>query len=319
MNIGVLTSGGDSPGMNAAIRAVARQGFALGARVVGFRHGLDGIFKSDYVELTPRGVGGVLDQGGTFLGTGRSSRFRQEGGPQLALDALAAADVDSLAIIGGDGSMRAALTLHELGFPVVGIPSTIDNDIFGTEITIGFDTALNTILDAVSKIRDTASAHDRVFVVEVMGRDSGELAVNAAIGGGGDYVIIPEAPGEVEMAAEHVSYDHWRGKLHTIIIVAEGCCTADDVAASLASSSSGHEVRRTVLGYIQRGGHPSARDRIVASRLGAGAVQALARGTVGVMAGLHAEQVVFTSLADVVSHRRTLDFSLLELVKTLAT
>lgn len=319
MNIGVLTSGGDSPGMNSVIRAVARQGFALGARVVGFRHGLDGIFKSEYVELTPRGVGGILDQGGTFLGTGRSSRFREEDGPESALDQLAAADVDSLVVIGGDGSMRAAQALHERGLPVVGVPGTIDNDIYGTETTIGFDTALNTILDAVSKIRDTASSHDRVFVVEVMGRESGELAVNAALGGGGDFVIIPEFPEERELAAEHVAYDHWRGKLHTIILVAEGCCTADDVATSIAAKAEGHEVRRTVLGYIQRGGHPSARDRILGSRLGAGAVQALANGTSGVMTGIRCDQVVYTALADVVSHRRTLDLSLLELVKTLAT
>lgn len=318
VNIGVLTSGGDSPGMNAAIRAVARQGFALDARVVGFRHGLDGIFDSNFIELSARGVGGILDQGGTFLGTGRSARFREEGGPERALDLLAAADVDQLVIIGGDGSMRASKALWDLGLPVVGIPGTIDNDIYGTAETIGFDTALNTILDAVSKIRDTASAHDRVFVIEVMGRESGELAVNAALGGGGDFVLIPEAPDEKELAAEHVAYDHWRGKLHTIIIVAEGCCTADDVAASLVANSAGHEVRKTVLGHIQRGGHPSARDRILASRLGAGAVQALAEGEAGVMVGMYCEQVIRTRLEEVISRKKPLKAELLELVKTLA-
>lgn len=318
MNIGVLCSGGDAPGMNAAIRSAVRQGLALDARMVGFRYGFDGLIDANYVELAARSVGGILDQGGTFLGTGRSARFMTEEGRRAAVDQLAALDVDRLVVIGGDGSMRGALELCRLGVPVVGVPGTIDNDLWGTEATIGFDTCLNTILDAVSKLRDTASAHDRVFVVEVMGRGSGELAVNAALGGGADFVIVPEAPAERGLAAEHVAYDHWRGKLHTIIIVAEGCCRASEVAADLAAAAQGHEVRVSVLGHIQRGGHPSARDRILGARMGAAAVQALAEGASEVMVGLRAEEMVLVPLADVVSRKKVLDTSLLELVKTLA-
>lgn len=318
MNIGVLCSGGDAPGMNAAIRSAVRQGLALDARMVGFRYGFDGLIDANYVELAARSVGGILDQGGTFLGTGRSARFMTEEGRRAAVDQLAALDVDRLVVIGGDGSMRGALELCRLGVPVVGVPGTIDNDLWGTEATIGFDTCLNTILDAVSKLRDTASAHDRVFVVEVMGRGSGELAVNAALGGGADFVIVPEAPAERGLAAEHVAYDHWRGKLHTIIIVAEGCCRASEVAADLAAAAQGHEVRVSVLGHIQRGGHPSARDRILGARMGAAAVQALAEGASEVMVGLRAEEMVLVPLADVVSRKRMFDTSLLELVKTLA-
>lgn len=318
MNIGVLCSGGDAPGMNAAIRSAVRQGLALDARMVGFRYGFDGLIDANYVELAARSVGGILDQGGTFLGTGRSARFMTEEERRAAVDQLAALDVDRLVVIGGDGSMRGALELCRLGVPVVGVPGTIDNDLWGTEATIGFDTCLNTILDAVSKLRDTASAHDRVFVVEVMGRGSGELAANAALGGGADFVIVPEAPAERGLAAEHVAYDHWRGKLHTIIIVAEGCCRASEVAADLAAAAQGHEVRVSVLGHIQRGGHPSARDRILGARMGAAAVQALAEGASEVMVGLRAEEMVLVPLADVVSRKRMFDTSLLELVKTLA-
>lgn len=318
MNIGVLCSGGDAPGMNAAIRSAVRQGFAIDARMVGFRHGFDGIIDANYIEMAARSVGGILDQGGTFLGTGRSKRFATEEGQRDALDQLAALDIDHLVVIGGDGSMRGAHALDAHGFPVVGVPGTIDNDLWGTEATIGFDTCLNTILDAVSKLRDTASAHDRVFVVEVMGRESGELAANAALGGGADFVIVPETPDERSLAAEHVAYDHWRGKLHTIIIVAEGCCHAGDVAADLTEAAQGHEVRYSVLGHIQRGGHPSARDRILGARMGAAAVEALAEGVSGVMIGLRAERMVRVSLGDVVTKKKVFDQGLLDLVKTLA-
>lgn len=304
--------------MNATIRAAVRQGLAIDARMVGFRHGFDGVIDANYVELAARSVGGILDQGGTFLGTGRSRRFATEEGQRVALDQLIALDIDHLVVIGGDGSMRGAHVLHTQGFPAIGVPGTIDNDLWGTEATIGFDTCLNTILDAVSKLRDTASAHDRVFVVEVMGRESGELAANAALGGGADFVVVPEAPEERSLAAEHVSYDHWRGKLHTIIVVAEGCCRAADVAADLAEAAHGHEVRYSVLGHIQRGGHPSARDRILGARMGAAAVEALAEGASGVMIGLQAESMERVPLADVVTNKKALDRGLLDLVKTLA-
>lgn len=318
MDIGVLCSGGDAPGMNAAIRSVVRQGISLGARVVGFKYGFDGLIDGNYVELTARSVGGILDQGGTFLGTGRSSRFLSKEGQLQAIDQMAALDIDRLVIIGGDGSMRGAHALAEQGVQVVGVPGTIDNDLWGTEATIGFDTCLNTILDAVSKLRDTASAHDRVFVIEVMGRESGELAVNAALGGGADFVLVPEAPNQLEMAAKHIAYDHWRGKLHTIIIVAEGCCRAEEVAERLLPASQGHEIRVSVLGHIQRGGHPSARDRILGARMGAAAVLALSEGESDIMIGLQAERMVRVPLPLVITKKREFDLGLLELVNTLA-
>ena len=318
MNIGVLCGGGDAPGMNAAIRSVVRQGIALDARVVGFRYGFDGLIEANLVEFSARSVGGILDQGGTLLGTGRSTRFPTPEGQQAAIDQMAALGVDSLVVIGGDGSMRGAHALAGRGVQVAGIPATIDNDIWGTEATIGFDTCLNTILDAVSKLRDTASSHDRVFVVEVMGRESGELAVNAALGGGADFVLVPEAPSQLQLAAEHIAYDHWRGKLHTIILVAEGCCRAEEVAESLKLSSQGREVRVSVLGHIQRGGHPSARDRILGARMGSAAVMSLADGASDVMVGLQADRLVRLPLPQVIERKKEFDLALLELVNTLA-
>ena len=318
MNIGVLTSGGDAPGMNAAVRAVVRQGLAGGHRMVGFHHGFDGLLNADYEELHPRSVGGIIDDGGTFLGTGRSPRFETEEGQVAALENLAALDVDGLVVVGGEGSMHGAHALCLRGFQVVGIPGTIDNDVYGTEVSIGFDTCLNTILDAVSKLRDTASAHDRVFVVEVMGRKCGALAVYAALGGGADFVVIPEDLGHKEQAVQAVAYDHHRGKLHTIILVAEGACTADQMVTALSGNVLGHEVRRSVLGYIQRGGHPSARDRILGSRMGAAAIRALSAGTSDVMVGVEADRMVLTSLETVISQTKELDLDLLDLIATLA-
>jgi 6-phosphofructokinase 1 len=318
MNVGVLTSGGDAPGMNAAVRAVVRQGLAGNHRMVGFRHGFDGLINANYAELSPASVGGIIDLGGTFLGTGRSARFESEEGQLAALENLAALDMDGLVVVGGEGSMKGAHALSLRAFPVVGIPGTIDNDVFGTEVSIGFDTCLNTILDAVSKLRDTASAHDRVFVVEVMGRECGALALNAALGGGADFVVIPEDKKHRDQAARAVAYDHHRGKLHTIILVAEGACTADEMVEALKDNALGHEVRRSVLGYIQRGGHPSARDRILGSRMGAAAVDALVSGAGDVMVGVERDRIVFTPLADVISRKKELDLSLLDLLATLA-
>jgi 6-phosphofructokinase 1 len=318
VNIGVLTSGGDAPGMNAAVRAVVRQGLAGGHRLVGFRHGFDGILKADYVELHPGSVGGIIDEGGTFLGTGRSPRFELEEGQLAALENLAALDVDGLLVVGGEGSMKGAHALCLRGFPALGIPGTIDNDVYGTEVSIGFDTCLNTILDAVSKLRDTASAHDRVFVVEVMGRKCGALALYSALGGGADFVVIPEDLSHRDQAARAVAYDHRRGKLHTIILVAEGACTADEMVKALSGNVLGHEVRRSVLGYIQRGGHPSARDRILGSRMGAAATDALVGGTSDVMVGVEADRIVFTALEDVITKKKELDLSILDLLATLA-
>jgi 6-phosphofructokinase 1 len=318
VNIGVLTSGGDAPGMNAALRSAVRQGLASAHRMVGFRHGFEGLLTADHLELHPASVGGIIDQGGTFLGTGRSSRFETEEGQVLALENLTALDMDGLVVVGGEGSMRGAHALCLRGFPVVAIPGTIDNDVYGTEVSLGFDTCLNTILDAVSKLRDTASALDRIFVVEVMGRHCGALALYSALGGGADFVVIPETGAHREKAKQAVAYDHYRGKLHTIIVVSEGACTADEMAASLSPNVLGHEVRRSVLGYIQRGGHPTARDRILGSRMGAAAVQALGDGQSDLMVGVQADQIVLVPLTDVITNKKDLDLSLMDLLATLA-
>jgi 6-phosphofructokinase 1 len=317
VNIGIVSSGGDSPGMNAAIRAAVRQGIALGARLTGFKYGYDGILEGNCLDLQPQSVAGILDHGGTWLGTGRSTRFPTEEGIQAAIDTLHLLKVDALLVIGGDGSLRGAHVLCERGFPVVGVPATIDNDVYGTEAAIGYDTCLNTILDAISKIRDTASAHDRVFVIEVMGRGSGELALNSALAGGADVVAIPEAPLPRDTACQAVEYGRKRGKLHTIVVVAEGTSTAEEMAQYLSEHCQGREIRKSVLGHIQRGGRPTARDCIVASRMGAAAVSALLQGQSDVMVGLQAEKLVLVPLADVIGGKKEIDLSLLDLISNL--
>jgi len=317
LNIGIVTGGGDAPGMNAAIRAAVRHGISLGARMTGFKYGYDGILDGDCLDLQAKSVGGILDHGGTWLGTGRSTRFPTEEGFQAAIDTMKVLKVDGLVVIGGDGSLRGAHALCERGFPVVGVPATIDNDVYGTEAAIGYDTCLNTILDAISKIRDTASAHDRVFVLEVMGRDSGELALNSALAGGADVVVIPEIELPKNTACQAVEYGRKRGKLHTIVVVAEGTSTADEMARYLSEHCHGREVRTSVLGHIQRGGRPTARDCIIASRMGAHAVEALLQGQSDVMVGLQAEKMVLVPLSDVIGRKKETDLSLLDLIANL--
>ncbi len=319
MNIGIVTSGGDSPGMNAAIRAAVRQGIALGARITGFKYGFEGVIDGDCIDLQAKSVAGILDHGGTLLGTGRSSRMPTPEGVEEALTTLSLLKVDGLLVIGGDGSLHGAHALCEKGFPAVGIPGTIDNDVYGTEATIGYDTCLNTIIDAVSKIRDTASAHNRVFVVEVMGRGSGELAIHAALAGGAEVVAIPEAERPEAEACRAVDYGRRRGKLHTIVIVAEGTCTADEMAAYLSEQCPGHEVRKSVLGHIQRGGRPSARDCILGSRMAARAVEALLAGESDVMVGVRGLDLVLVPLEEVITGKKVPDLSLLQLIANLAS
>jgi 6-phosphofructokinase 1 len=319
LHIGIVTSGGDSPGMNAAIRAAVRHGIALGARMTGFKYGYDGVIDGDSVDLQAQSVAGMLDHGGTLLGTGRCSRMPTPEGQEAALNTLRLLKVDGLLVIGGDGSLRGAHALCQLGFPAVGIPGTIDNDVYGTEATIGYDTCLNTIADAVSKIRDTASAHNRVFVVEVMGRGSGELAIHAALAGGAEVVAIPEAERPETEACRAVEYGRRRGKLHTIVIVAEGTCTADEMATYLSENCPGYEVRKSVLGHIQRGGHPSARDCILGSRMAARAIEALLAGESDVMVGIRGEELVLVPLAEVITGKKVPDLSLLQLIANLAS
>lgn len=290
MRIGVLTSGGDAPGMNAALRAVVRQAANYGAEVIGISYGFEGLLANRMQLLTPRAVGDIVHRGGTILRTARSDRFPTPAGLRQAGSNLATARIDGLVIIGGDGSMRGALALHAAGVRTVAVPATIDNDVPGTERSIGFDTAVNTAVEAISRIRDTASAHERTFVVEVMGRSSGAIALAAGLAGGAELVLIPELPVDYDDVAQKLEASYNRGKRHSIIVVAEGAAAGFDVARAVRERT-GMDTRVTILGHIQRGGTPTAADRILGGRLGAGAVDALLAGNGGRLVGVISDRV----------------------------
>ncbi|MBE3093984.1 MAG: 6-phosphofructokinase, partial [Actinobacteria bacterium] len=254
--IGLLTSGGDASGMNATIRAVTRYAKYKSLDVIGYYEGFKGLISNDYTVLDLNSVGGIIDRGGTFLYSARSEEFKTEDGMQKSIQNMKKDGVDALIIIGGDGSFRGAHELHERGVRVVGIPATIDNDIAGTDYSLGFDTALNVIISLISKIRDTASSHDRLFVIEVMGRNSGLIAINSGLACAADYILIPEVKVDLVRIANKIR-NHREGKRHTLIVVAEGAAKASDVAAYI-KLLVGHEVKISVLGHIQRGGYPSA-------------------------------------------------------------
>jgi 6-phosphofructokinase 1 len=317
--IAVLTSGGDAPGMNAAIRAVVRTAVDKGWTALGVRNGFAGLMEGSLVPLGARDVGGIIQLGGTFLGSARSPEFRRESGQRRALDALARHQVDALVVIGGNGSQAGAHALWRGGVPVIGLASTIDNDLHGADITIGVDTALNVALEALDRLRVTAASHGRAFLVEVMGRDSGYLAVMAGIAGGAELVVIPE----IELAPEDVLAAirgmRARGKRHALVVVAEGTRPgAVALAEWLARADPGFDLRTTTLGHVQRGGTPGAFDRLLGSRLGAAAVEHLASGTAGVLLGFLRGAIVPTSLDEVVATPRRLDPALLELARILA-
>lgn len=318
--IGVLTSGGDAPGMNAAIRAVTRTALAQGWEVYGIRHGYAGLIEGHYNSFTARSVSGVIQHGGTILGSARCPEFMTEDGRRRALRQMAQHGVDSLIVIGGNGSQAGAHVLSEMGFPVVGVASTIDNDLVGSDITIGVDTALNIALEAIDRLKITASSHQRAFLVEVMGRNSGYLALMAGIGGGAEVVVIPERELTPEEIAQQLGHAYEIGKAHALAVVAEG---ANNSAAKLAAyfkehqARIGFDLRVTTLGHVQRGGAPTAYDRILASRLGAGAVQALARGERGVVCGMINGQVTTTPLSEVVGRQKPISPELFELARVL--
>lgn len=318
--LGVLTSGGDAPGMNAAVRSVVRRAASRERDVVGFRRGFEGLMQSDHEALRPRDVSNILQRGGTFLKSARSERFQTDEGRQAAASVLTTLDVDALVVIGGDGSFRgaAALATHWDG-RVVGVPATIDNDIGGTDETIGFDTALNTALDAIDRIRDTASAHERLFLVEVMGRSSGYIALDVGVAGGAEEILVPEIETDLEACAARLVAAREKGKMMSILVCAEGQnpSGAFSVAEEL-ERRTGFEPRVTVLGHIQRGGRPSARDRVLATKLGAFAVDVVSRGETGVMVGELAGELVTTPFAELAAHPKRLDPYLLELLPVLA-
>lgn len=317
--IGVLTSGGDAPGMNATIRAVVRTAQANNMNVLGVMHGYEGLVNGEYRPLGVRDVGGILQRGGTVLLTSRSKRFQEPAGQRDAIRKMNEAGMDALIVIGGEGSMNGANALSKQGIKVIGIPASIDNDIWGTNIAIGTDTAMNTIMDAVDKLRDTASSHQRAFLIETMGRNSGYLAVMAGIICGAEIVLIPETPVLREEVAVTVEEAYKRGKTHAIIINAEGSgIRTMDLAQMIDDMDLGFKTRMTILGHIQRGGSPSAYDRLLASRMGVKAVEALVEGTHGVMTGLKGKGIDFIPLEDVISNKRQVNMEYYHMVKVLA-
>ncbi|HLE73216.1 MAG TPA: 6-phosphofructokinase [Anaerolineales bacterium] len=317
--IGVLTSGGDAPGMNPCIRAVARTALFNGCQVYGIRNGLEGLLRGNLGPLEPRDVGGIIQRGGTMLGTARSEEFRTEAGQATAVRVLTENAIDGLIVIGGDGSMRACRALDARGVQVIGIPGSIDNDMWGTNMAIGVDTALNTLCDAIDKLRDTASSHRRAFLIETMGRNCGYLAVMAGVIGGAEVVVIPEVQTTIAEVAAAVESAHQRGKTHSIIIVSEGAgIHTQELAAALDRLDVGFSTRVTILGHIQRGGRPSAFDRLLATRLGVKAVDALLAGQTDVMMGLRGRDIEAIPLGDVVSKQREANLEYYEMAKMLA-
>jgi 6-phosphofructokinase 1 len=319
--IAVVTSGGDASGMNAAIRAVVRTGIDRGWEALGVRHGYAGLIGNDFVELGRRSVSGIIQHGGTMLGTARCEAFKTEEAQSKAIRFLRERRVKALVAIGGDGSQKGALALLKKGFPVVGVASTIDNDLSGAEITLGVDTALNVALEAIDRIKVTASSHERAFLVEVMGRECGYLALAAGVAGGAECVVLPEVETDPEKVALELRAAYERGKSHAIVVVAEG---ARYNASGLAKYFEEHrerigfELRVVKLGHVQRGGTPGAFDRILGTRMGAAAVECIARGEFGVLVGLDRGEIKATPLVEAAGKKKQLDPKLLELAGILA-
>ena len=317
--LGILTSGGDAPGMNAAIRAVVRKAISNNAKVLGIVNGYEGLVNGEFRQLNARDVGGILQRGGTILHTRRSERFREPKGQREAIRHMNEVGMDGLIVIGGDGSLRGARALAAQGIKVVGVPASIDNDIWGTDMAIGVDTALNTIMEAVDKLRDTASSHSRAFLIETMGRDSGYLAVMAGIVCGAEIVLIPEVPSTVDEIARSVEEAYMRGKTHAIMIIAEGSnIGATDLARIIDEMDLGFKTRVTILGHIQRGGRPTAFDRLLAARMGVRAVQLLLEGKTDVMVGLKSMGVEEVPLEEVTTKARPASLNYYEMSKMLA-
>jgi 6-phosphofructokinase 1 len=304
--------------MNAAIRAAVRKALHAGCEVWGVEYGYTGLLKGQMRLMEYQDVGNIIQRGGTILKTARSTQFPTPEGQELAMRELDRRGIEGLVVIGGDGSFRGAQLLGRQGIAIVGVPGTIDNDIYGTDYTIGYDTALNTVIDAINKIRDTASSHKRIVIIEVMGRDSGWIALSSGLAGGAEFVIVPEIPYDLEFVSDKIIRGMNQGKEHSIVVVAEGAAHGFDVGERLRVST-GYDTRVTVLGHIQRGGSPSAFDRILATRLGASAVDVLLSGGSNVMVGLAGSQVAVQSLDEVIGQKRGLDVGLYELESILAT
>ena len=313
--IAVMTSGGDSPGMNAAIRSVVRTCAFYNKECVGIYRGYQGLIEGDFIELTARSVNNIINKGGTILKSARSKDFRTEEGRKTAYTKLIENQIDGLVVIGGDGSFTGGVVFNkEFNFPIIGIPGTIDNDIYGTSHTLGYDTALNTTVEAIDKIRDTASSHNRLFFVEVMGRDAGFIALNAGVGAGAEEILIPEEDLGLERLLESLKKSKKAGKSSSIVVVAEGDKIGKNVfelADYVEENLPEYEVRVSVLGHMQRGGTPSCFDRVLASRLGVGAVELLLEGKTNLMVGLVNNEVKSTSLEKAIKGQHTINDELL--------
>jgi 6-phosphofructokinase 1 len=319
--IAVLTSGGDAPGMNAAVRAVTRGALAEGWEVFGVRNGFAGLVSGAMERLAARDVGGIIQHGGTVLGSARSPEFKEAPGRAQALASLGARGIDALVVIGGNGSQTGSASLAMEGFAVVGVASTIDNDLYGTDVSIGADTAVNITLEAIDRLRTTASSHQRAFVVETMGRDCGYIALMAGIAGGAEVVALPEEEISPAHVAERLRAAYRRGKTHALVVIAEGArCGVRELMQyyERQGDSIGFELRVTRLGHVVRGGAPSASDRVLATRLGAAAVECLARGESGVLVGTLCGEIASTPLAEVAGRTRPANAKLLELARVMA-
>lgn len=320
--IAVFTSGGDAPGMNAAIRAVVRTATNMNIEVMGIRRGYQGMIENDLIPLKSRSVGNIIQRGGTMLKTARSESFRTKEGRELAFENLKHHEIEGLIAIGGNGTFTgASVFLQEFDIPTIGIPGTIDNDLFGTDFTIGFDTAVNTAVEAIDKIRDTAHAHDRLFFIEVMGRSTGHIALNCAICGGAEGVLVPEMLGDYANLEEKLKKSMSLGKLFSIVIVAEGDESggAIPIAQSIKKKFPEYEVKVSTLGHMQRGGNPSANDRILASRLGVASVQALLSGNKNKMAGIINQQITFTPFEEAITKGKEINDELIAILGILST
>lgn len=315
--IGVLTSGGDAPGMNAAIRAVVRKAIYHNVEVFGIKNGFQGLIDGNIIKMDIGYVGSIIQRGGTILFSARCDEFKTDEGQKKAIEQLKKFGIEGLVVIGGDGSIRGAQALTEKGFPCIGIPGTIDNDIPGTDFTIGFDTALNTIIQAIDKIRDTATSHERTYVIEVMGRDAGDLALWSGLADGAESILIPERPEDFSEVVERLKRGHERGKKHSIIILAEGVGDGFDFGQKVQEATN-YETRVTVLGHIQRGGSPSAYDRVLASRLGAKAVDCLLAGEKGKMVGIRQNELFSEDISTILAKKREINLDMYELSKELS-
>ncbi|SHE36816.1 6-phosphofructokinase [Psychroflexus salarius] len=321
--IAVLTSGGDSPGMNAAIRAVVRNTTYQNLKCVGVYRGFQGLIENDFIDLDARSVKNIINRGGTFLKSARSKDFREAEGRQKAYQNLKNRDVDALVVIGGDGTFTgASIFSNEFDIPVIGIPGTIDNDINGTDFTIGYDTALNTVVEAIDKIRDTASSHDRLFLVEVMGRDAGDIALNSGVGAGAEEILIPEEDLGTNRLLESLRKSRTSGKTSSIVVVAEGDQIGKNItklAGYIQDNLPEYEVKVTVLGHIQRGGSPSCYDRVLASRLGVAAVDALIDGKSNIMVGVSHKKIVHVPFEVAINGQKTIDNDLIRVADIVST